>query len=36
MLTPAILTITWINQATMFWVASCVALQQGGSAQAGS
>lgn len=36
MLTPAILTIAWINQATMFWVASCLALQQGESPQASS
>ena len=36
MLTPAILAIAWINQATVFWVASCLALQQGGSAQADS
>lgn len=34
MLTPAILTIAWINQTTMLWVASCVALQQGAPPQA--
>lgn len=34
MLTPAILTIAWINQATVFWVASCLALQQGTPPQA--
>lgn len=36
MLTPAILTIAWINQATLVWVASCLALQQGASSQANS
>jgi hypothetical protein len=36
MLTPAILTFAWINQATMFWVASCLALQQGASPQVSS
>ena len=36
MLTPAILTIALINHATVFWVASCLALQQGASPQASS
>jgi hypothetical protein len=36
MLTPAILTIALINHATVFWVASCLALRQGASPQANS
>jgi hypothetical protein len=36
MLTPAILIIAWINQAAVFWVASCLALQQDPSPHANS
>jgi hypothetical protein len=36
MLTPAILTIALVNHATVFWVASYFALQQGASPPAGS